>query len=286
VTISIAPFGKDACEHPYLIREQLEKLDHGEKLLAGEFNLMVYTEVASFMSDKPWVEIDSAIGSFSEMTASRISSVNLDSIPLGSCVSWRSNGQTPGYWLEPYFNDSADGGKLTLTGPGFADAPLDDDDDWYYGLLSVRRVSDSQLLSGDGRYVYTPGEYLLHGTGGFHVAAFNSGVQLPEFLSWTNKDNIGFVNRNAPPEVSWTGASPTDRIIVEGVLAVMTGGDIIAPELDVGSFICAVQQASKSFKLPVEVVRLLPIPGNFPSAGALTVAALRTVRGQLSRPHY
>jgi hypothetical protein len=75
VTLAIAPPGKDACEHTFLTRDQLEKLDQGGKLLTGEFNMMVYTE------EEPLLEIHSALGFFGEMTASRASTVSVDSHP-------------------------------------------------------------------------------------------------------------------------------------------------------------------------------------------------------------
>jgi len=234
--------------------------------------MMVYTEVAS-ISGRPWVEIHSALGYFGEMTASRASTVTPDSIPLGHCVSWRSSGRTPGFLLDAYATDSADGGKLTLTGPGFADAPLDDDDDWYYGLFSVRRVSDGQLLDGNAQYVYTPGEYTLRGTGGYSVGALEAKIQMPEFLIWTNKESVQSVDRTMPLEVTWTGGGPNDRIIVQGGSAVMVGGSNYAPDLDVGSFICAVAPTSKSFTLPAAVLKLLPVSASSPSAGTLIVAA-------------
>jgi hypothetical protein len=134
-------------------------------------------------------------------------------------------------------------------------------------------MSDGSLLYGNAQYVFTPGEYVLRGTGGSHVDFFQGKLQFPELLKWTNMDSIASIDRNSPVEVRWTGGGANDRIIVQGLSAVMVGGSEYSPEVDAGSFICAAPPASKSFTVPAEALKLLAASGSAGTAGALVVSA-------------
>ncbi|MBM3745228.1 MAG: hypothetical protein FJW34_05480 [Acidobacteria bacterium] len=268
VTMAIAPPGKDAWEHPLLSREQLESLDQGSRFLAGEFNVMVYVEPYR----GSMVEIHSAIGYFNYMTAGRAGRIGIGSIAPGRCTLVRgdSGSVSP---LDATADDSADGGRLTVSGPSLPGVPLDGDDDYYYRLFSVRSEETGARVAGNLEHQLKPGDHTLRGAGGAHVGPFEATLQLPEFLKWTNRDTIRQVVRDEGVTVQWSGGGSKSQVIIQGGTARLVPGSL-SQEVEVAAFICAAPPGSTSFTVPAPILRSIPAATDPSSSlGLLIVAA-------------
>jgi len=269
VTMAIAAPGRDACEHPFLSPQQLDDLDQGEPLPAGEFNLTAYVEKVAGSDDLGFLEIHSSIGYFNYMTAGRASTLDFRSIAPGQCSLWRGD-ETGMAYLDARWDDSASAGNVTVSGPNLPAVPLDEGDSYYYRLFSARQEEGGAHVTGDPNHRLAPGEHVLRGFGG-DVGAFEARLQMPELLKWINRDAIAEVRRDTGLELNWSGAGVTDRIIIQGVTLQSAGG----ANLDTASFVCAAPPGSTSFRVPPAVLQSMPATPDFgtQSAGMLMVAA-------------
>lgn len=161
---------------------------------------MVYGEPSPNVGGRV-VEIHSSIGYFGCMTASQARSLDFRSIAPGQCILLRGDPSPPSVgrnsrlWLDAGADDSADGGTLTVSGPNLPGVPLDGDDDYYYRLFSAR-LEDGTSVAGNPSHRLAPRTHTLRGAGGSTVGPFEAGLQMPEFLKWTNRGTIQEVRRD------------------------------------------------------------------------------------------
>ena len=271
VTMAIAGPGEDACRHPYLSREQLDQLDAGQAFMAAEFNLGVYVEPSSF--NAPLVEIHLANGYFDAMTAGRASTLSPQSVGVGRCTAWKDWS-----WLDPTPGDSYDGGRVALTGPNINNIALDDGDSYYLRIFGARSDADGRWLDARRTAQYAPGTYSLKGAGGPTVGAFETAVELPPLMKWTNRDEIQSVSRGDGFTVTWTGGAAKDQVLIQGYTGTVTRSADGNETVDLTSFLCAAPQGSTSFTVPVSILGLMAEVTNDgqQSVGGLSVQASST----------
>jgi len=262
VTMAIAPEGQDACQHPYLSREQLDLLDRGGSFLTGEFNLLVHKEEIPMQNGMPFVELHAAAGFFNRMTASRASAMDPRSIAPGKCTVWAHDAEH-NLVLNALLDDSYAAGELTLLGPGIPEGRLDDDDACYLRVLSARLEATGESLSGGESYLLVPGDYTLRGPGGHDVGPFETTLRLPELQKWTNRDQIGKVNRDADLSLTWTGGGRGDPVVIQGVAVNLLRPGSQSREATGTTFACTVPGGESSFAVPAAVLALLPATPNF-----------------------
>ncbi|HYL75808.1 MAG TPA: hypothetical protein VEU96_16480 [Bryobacteraceae bacterium] len=101
-----------------------------------------------------------------------------------------------------------------------------------------------------GTLFLDPGAYTLSGFGGADVGAFQASLNVPQPLTWTNRDQIMTVSRSQPLTISWTGG--TDQQV--GIVGF--GEDL--PTNASTSFVCVAQQGSTSFTIPPYILSNLP----------------------------
>lgn len=95
-----------------------------------------------------------------------------------------------------------------------------------------------------------PGAYTLSGSGGGDVGGFQASLNVPQPLTWTNRDQITAVLRSQPLTISWTGG--TDQLV--GIVGF--GEDL--PTNASTSFVCVAQPGATSVTISPYVLTNLP----------------------------
>ena len=94
-----------------------------------------------------------------------------------------------------------------------------------------------------------PGAYTVSSAGGADIGAFQANVEFPAPLSWTNRDAVGAIDRNAGLELAWSGAD-------SGVLIFVANYELAHDALGVA--VCAASGASGAFAVPEHALAALP----------------------------
>lgn len=141
-----------------------------------------------------------------------------------------------------------DAGPLTLSGlwdlaltPARADG------------LYHRRLSPTPFESYGGDFLRPQTTYTVRGHGGPQVGRFEAAVTVPQFLRWTNREELPFVlERSAPIEVRWSGGEPgREWVIIRGFS--------FDRQVNRGrEFVCSAPVEAGWFRLPESVVWSLP----------------------------
>jgi hypothetical protein len=164
---------------------------------------------------------------------------------------------------------------VTVSGPNLPDVRLTGDDDYYYRMFSARLEDGGTLLEGDAAHRLSPGTHRIRGAGGRAVGAFEAALEIPENLKWVNRSSVAEVRRDAGVEVTWTGARPQDRVIIQGGTMYVAGGTADWPDLEAVLFICAPPLGATSFTVPANILRSIPAGGDTKdSAGMVRVIAV------------
>jgi hypothetical protein len=102
-----------------------------------------------------------------------------------------------------------------------------------------------------------PGAYTFdNGAGGAAVGPFNTQLNLPGSLLWTNRDALpAVIPRNQPLSITWSGAdSTTEFVFILGTSADPAAGSGM-------SFSCAADARLGSFNVPARILSALPASG-------------------------
>jgi hypothetical protein len=189
--------------------------------------------------------------------------------PAGTCTAYASQGDllrgdmlpltlpvTPQIDLGAAFQLNGPRGQRTLTSL-VTDARA--------GFLGGSFSNNPQQ---DTRYL-EPGPYSINGFGGAMIGTFAASFNVPEPLTWTNRDQIGFVDRTQPLNVNWSGGDP-------GQVVVITGFSVDLPTNSTALFNCVARPASNTFAVPALVLANLPSsrPNPVQSKGALYVTSI------------
>lgn len=124
------------------------------------------------------------------------------------------------------------------------------------GSISTNDIPSSLFLN--------PGSYTLTGLGGHDVGPFSAKFNVPQPLTWTNRDQLTVINRATPVTIAWTGAGANDFVGVIGF-----GEDLPANTSTV--FACLAPQGATSLTVPVTALANVPItrPNPLQSKGVL-----------------
>jgi len=143
------------------------------------------------------------------------------------------------------------GGSITVTGPA-GQQPLASGDYVNYGGM----VAATTIPPAGGTFTFASAsdQYAT-------VGPFNTAVNYPAPLVWTNQNSIGVINRAQGVQLTWTGGD------ADGVVAIR-GSSFAAPgaQIPSASFMCSVPASTGEFTVPASVLQTLPVGG-----GTLTV---------------
>jgi uncharacterized protein (TIGR03437 family) len=118
---------------------------------------------------------------------------------------------------------------------------------YFGGMISNSLLRDTRYLD--------PGSYSISGIGGMTVGPFSTSIDVPEPLTWTNRDQIGFVNRGQPLNIAWRGGG-------SGQLVVISGFSVDLPANSTALFSCVAPPGANSFSVPATAM------ANFPASRA------------------
>jgi uncharacterized protein (TIGR03437 family) len=171
--------------------------------------------------------------------------------PPGTCTAYSEQGDMlrgmllPGSLLGaellnvgPPFDLTGPNGKVTLDYPvaSYRAGPLG-------GLISNNILPNTLYLS--------PGSYTMTGSGGTDVGPFSATFNIPQPLTWNNRNQLDVVDRTQPLTISWTGGDTGQEIAVVGV-----GEDL--PTNSSAVFKCIALPGASSLTVPPDVLSNLP----------------------------
>jgi hypothetical protein len=151
--------------------------------------------------------------------------------------------------------------------------PLNGDDDYYYRMFSAWSESDGSLIEGNRQHRLVPGQHALHSLGGRDIGSFTVTIQVPEAMTWIDRDSFRDIDRNRDLRLSWSGGRNDGSIVVQGASVKIIETDLFFPDTDVTSFICVAPRGSTSFTVPAAILRALPASSGEDSIGVLGIAA-------------
>jgi len=126
--------------------------------------------------------------------------------PPGTCTVGHNWGVRSQSWNVGAANTARDAGpKLLLTGPN--------------GAQMLPRLSSGEYqlsLNATAASALTPGTYTISSNGGEQIGPFFANLQVGSHLSWTNKENVAFVDRSEPLTIYWSGGPATGWIVFGG----------------------------------------------------------------------
>jgi uncharacterized protein (TIGR03437 family) len=119
--------------------------------------------------------------------------------------------------------------------------------------LYRRRLSPTPFENRSGDFLRPQTSYLVRGQGGGHVGRFEAVVTVPQFLQWTNREDLPFaLDRSVPIELRWSGGEPGREFVV-------IRGFSFDRQLNRGrEFVCTAPVEGRGFRLPESVVWSLP----------------------------
>ncbi|MEZ5363430.1 MAG: hypothetical protein R2748_14075 [Bryobacterales bacterium] len=114
------------------------------------------------------------------------------------------------------------------------------------------------------RLYLSPGAHTLSSTGGADVGAFEASFDLPPPLTWTNRADIGVIERSGGLALAWSGAQ-------NGVIALAGNYDLATDSF--AAALCVATGASGSLTIPSDALAALPASSARPfgSQGAVAL---------------
>lgn len=171
--------------------------------------------------------------------------------PAGTCTAYSVKGDllrgdtlplfVPKGTVEPLasvFNFMGPRGLKMLQGM-FTTSPLN----YLGGALPGNLIPDTTYLE--------PGAYQVMGTGTGNIGPFSLSLNLPAPLTWTNRDQIGVVDRTQPLAISWSGGAPDQTVAVVGF-------SVDLPTDSTSVFGCLAPSGATSFTVPPIFLANLP----------------------------
>jgi hypothetical protein len=251
--ISIAPAGQSVCTDPNgFTSQQLQQLLSGQAIRYGSIAL---TRISGSILGMDTVT-DTASATFASYTPQGLiySTPPSGISTVGACTVYQFSGQggsDPGFSLIPPTPLDA-GTTLTINGPNGQKAIPRVDPGSYFAFLNSITVGGFEVPGGPP--YFAPGAHTIAGTGGTSVPAFQVVKNVPQFLVWSNRDQINNISRANGVTVQWTGG-------VAGSIVVITGTSFLqlSAERFVGAgFTCQAPVAAGQFTVGPEVLQVLP----------------------------
>jgi uncharacterized protein (TIGR03437 family) len=249
-SISIAPnSGATVCIEPGYTAAQLQTLDQGGTINAGNFSLSQIT-----ISEPPYGTIVSAgaAGSFTQITGFQLAaaaSANVSIITSGSCevIHVTSQGSVTVTSLK-----NLDAGAVTLNGPsgtGLNNQKLTEDPTYDYSYTIGTPGSTANAL--------LAGTYTLAGAGGNDVSSFGSiSLTLGSPLTLSSPLPTAVIE-SAGLTLNWTGGNSTDVVEIIGASGTITGTG--ANQItSTTEFVCTTTAGQKTFTVPPSILTQLP----------------------------
>lgn len=233
--ISIAPTGSNACSYTGFTSSQLQNLDNGELLYAGDFYLSENQSGAA----QPQFQTG---GAFFQYSGAELPSIPIipatTTPPQPNCTVQQI--QLPPQ--SPFAVSSSlklDAGAVTLNGPtgsGAANEALAEANNTYAGTITA----------------IPPGTWTLSGSGGASVEPFTASLTTGAPFTVTGGLPANIVRANGFT-IQWTGGNPDDLVSVSGLTETLANG------LPTGGavFVCLTGAGAGSLTVPASITNQL-----------------------------
>lgn len=196
-----------------------------------------------------------ASATFTRFTAAQLAATpSLFGIPsVGSCTVSTFSGTNPSNPAAAHALGLDAGSAISVTPPAGNAVSLTESG----GVTGVYALAPKALTS------LATGTYMISGSGGADVGAFNTTLNLAAPLTWTNKTQItttttgltGTVNRSGSPvtTLTWSGGDPNAFAVIAGFSTEGTGSNSLG-----GFFLCIAPISAQQFTVPASAMLALP----------------------------
>ncbi|HXP84221.1 MAG TPA: hypothetical protein VN841_05850 [Bryobacteraceae bacterium] len=238
ITVPVAP-GGGACSDPASPTNAglLQSLTGKAKVSFGFLEVIQSTEVTAATGKT--TSNEAFAGFFSYPGAAFLAAANASaSIPsIGSCIIIGGGG----VGLTP---TGLDPGTITFSGGGTPSTTLQSipsEAGDFYAMISA-------VPSSGATYTFT-------GSGGKDVGSFNTTLNFPTPLVWTNQSSITTVNRAQGQTVTWTGGAPGTFVSIGGQSELLSASGTFITAV---TFECYAPVSAGQFNIPSWVLLALP----------------------------
>lgn len=196
--------------------------------------------------------LDTALVYFRKSSSSVLPFQSLFTLPAGTCSTMsvpmdvfdedQAGGLFPG---GPYLNAGATG---SVAGPNSSATLFPDPTG--SNLLGSLMGMDLQSLAIHKSFL-DPGNYVVNVAGGPDVGPVQAKVTVEDAVVWTNRDQVGIIDRSQPLVLNWSNDDPT-----ENTLILAANADV--PTNSTGLFACVAGPGVTTFAVPSQILSALP----------------------------
>lgn len=175
--------------------------------------------------------------------------------PSGTCTAYAAQGDLLGGAMLPGTLRSAPqldfGSSFQVSGPRgprtLTSLVANARAGYFGGFMTGGLLRDTRYLE--------PGAYSLNGFGGLTVGTFSASFNVPAPLTWTNREQLGFIDRSQPLAISWSGGDADQLVVITGFSADL-------PANSTALFSCVAPPGAGGFTVPAAMM------ANFPATRA------------------
>ncbi len=187
-----------------------------------------------------------------ETSSSANSDPSISLPPAGTCAAYtfegdftQNTGFPPGFPASTPTGKALNAGAVTISGStGQAAAGTSG--------LAVIGGAIPTISGTTSTLILNPGAFNVSGAGGSDVASFQATLNIPQPLTWSNRDTLQTVTRSQGFTVNWSGAAAGNTVFVAGA-----GEDM--PDNASSMFICTAHPGDTSLTVPADVLaNILP----------------------------
>jgi uncharacterized protein (TIGR03437 family) len=172
--------------------------------------------------------------------------------PAGTCTSYtlagdftQNLGFPPGFaWPTPT-GSSLNAGAISIAGlSGQADIA---------GTAGLTPLGGAipTIANTQNTLILNPGSLNVSGAGGADVGSFQATLNMPQPLTWTNRDQLQTITRSQGFTANWTGVAAGNTVFVAGA-----GADL--PNNASSMFVCVAHPGDSSLTVPGDVLANMP----------------------------
>jgi hypothetical protein len=265
-TMAIAP-ERGPCSDPiHMTLADIEQIQRGGSLNIADFEFVHWAaKVAIAGQGTIEANAEFAEAGFGRLSVDNfLASKGIEGFPsLGSCVlnqfRYKSFFDSIFTTENPIQMQGIDAGPaLTVSGPrGAKQMTKSSGESLGFYEATLGGVNADDPMAPPMPDFLVPGNYTINnGNGGAGIGAFNTQMNLPGMIAWTNRDSLPSpIARNQPLSLTWSGADgATEFVFIIGSSANPAAGSG-------ASFVCTTDAGSGSFTVPSRVLSAIPASG-------------------------
>jgi len=210
-----------------------------------------------------------------------------------SCLTYSFRGRTFEF-VEVVNQTGLNAGTINVTGPnGTRTLQQPSPGDYLLDLAPATPGLPGGIPGlGQGASFLTAGSYTYQGTGGSDVGPFTATRNFTDGIDWTNKNQLGTINRSQGLTVTWNGGDPSEENIwIFGASFAESNFLSGLPlqsldEVSGAAFFCSANAGLGSFTVGPEILSALPVSAviSAPGFGTFSTGSLQVGAFGIPRP--